>query len=334
MNFFNSKYRSISAGIRGKLLPCLFLAAAAAILTGAAFGIATHSINRRSYMRCRDIAARYSLKYLPHSGKDAVYRGAAGEFKVFPNKRKLEVNGIKVDPSFVIAEKWGSPYLSELDFKKNISVLFEPKNTLRKHKIASIVLDPGHGGKDKGASGSFSQEKRITYAIALRTAAILRSCGYKVYISRNRDSFLSLSARAKFQRTKKADIFVSIHINSAKDSSVRGIESFALTPVGAPSSGNTEISSEHNSGNNFDNNNLALAYQLQKAMLRRTGAADRGVKRARFAVLREISAPGALIEAGFISNKNDEKLLNSPDYQEKIARAVAEGIIAYHKLLK
>ncbi|MBO5990803.1 MAG: N-acetylmuramoyl-L-alanine amidase [Lentisphaeria bacterium] len=80
-----------------------------------------------------------------------------------------------------------------------------------------------------------------------------------------------------------------------------------------------------------DANNFLLAYSLQRALLSRTKAADRGVKRARFAVLKDISAPGALVEVGFISNPAEEKLLNSSAYIEKVSRAIAEGILTYHR---
>ena len=126
------------------------------------------------------------------------------------------------------------------------------------------------------------------------------------------------------------NLFVSIHVNAVKQRGINGIETFALTPADAPSTGGKK-ELVRNPANVRDANNFLLAYNLQRALLSRTGAADRGVKRARFAVLRDITAPGALVEVGFITNAKEEKLLNSAAYIEKISRAIAEGIISYHR---
>jgi N-acetylmuramoyl-L-alanine amidase len=201
------------------------------------------------------------------------------------------------------------------------------------HKIAKITLDAGHGGNDTGALGKRSKEKVLTLKITQRTAAILRACGYKVYLTRSSDKEVPLKTRAQLQRQHKSDLFVSIHINAAANRSVSGIETFALTSADAPSSmGKAEKIS--NPANIRDGNNVLLAYHLQKALIGRTKAVDRGVKRARFVVLKDISAPGALVELGFISNAAEEGKLNQKDYVEKLARAIAEGIIAYHRSLK
>ena len=76
---------------------------------------------------------------------------------------------------------------------------------------------------------------------------------------------------------------------------------------------------------------MLLASSIQRALLKRTGSFDRGVKRARFAVLRDITAPGVLVEVGYLSNPREEKLLLDPAYREKLARAIAEGVIVYHR---
>jgi N-acetylmuramoyl-L-alanine amidase len=115
-----------------------------------------------------------------------------------------------------------------------------------------------------------------------------------------------------------------------KNKSITGIETYALTPADAPST-NGKSQLERHPANIRNANNFVLAHALQRAMLTRTRAADRGVKRARFAVLRDVTAPGALVEVGFISNENEEKLLNSKAYIEKLSRAIAEGILTYHR---
>ena len=123
-------------------------------------------------------------------------------------------------------------------------------------------------------------------------------------------------------------------MNSARDRSVSGVETYCLTPAYAPSSGAKKLQRSLQRGNGFDNNNLALAYQIQRGIIRRTGAYDRGVKRANFVVLRELSAPGVLVEIGFISNRAEERKLNNSAYVELLARGIAEGMIFYRNTMK
>ena len=204
---------------------------------------------------------------------------------------------------------------------------------LRPHRLVTVTIDPGHGGKDKGASGRFSHEKIIVLRLAYRVAAILRACGYRVQMTRETDRFVPLEERSAAHRRQRTDLFVSLHINSAKDTSIHGIECFCLTPAGAFSSGHSSGNTAALPGNARDANNFLLAYHIQRALLRRTGAADHGLKHARFAVLRNLDAPGVLVELGFISNPAEERLLNTPAYQEKLARGIVEGIISYRRCL-
>ncbi|MBP5530684.1 MAG: N-acetylmuramoyl-L-alanine amidase, partial [Lentisphaeria bacterium] len=168
---------------------------------------------------------------------------------------------------------------------------------------------------------------------AYRVAAILRACGYRVYLTRNGDYYVPLAERCRIQRRHKSDLFVSIHFNAAEKKSFHGIETFALTPAGAASTSGGPPLNKRFFGNFFDANNLLLAYTIQKALLRRTGAFDRGVKRARFAVLKDIDAPGVLVEVGFVSNPREEQMMLNPAYRDKIARGIAEGIIVYHRIM-
>ena len=94
------------------------------------------------------------------------------------------------------------------------------------------------------------------------------------------------------------------------------------------------VQRENKRGNWFDENNLALAYSVQQQLLRRTGAPDRGVKRANFVVLRDLNVPGILVEMGFISNPAEERRLNNPVYIDALAKGIADGIIQYRKSMK
>lgn len=294
-------------------------------------------------VREQKIAGRPSFDFyrlLQLNGARASVRGRGHLFvsryfncSVERNSRRAVINGTKVDLNFPVSYIGNRPYISKFDWVKSFRPLLYP-GTLRKHRIGTVTIDMGHGGSDPGAIGSFSREKNITLRIGLRLGRILQSYGYRVYYTRRSDVKLPLERISALQRSHKSDLFVSIHVNSARDRSVSGVETFCLTPAFAPSSGSNKLQRKVQAGNHFDANNLALAYCIQRRMVYRTGAADRGVKRANFVVLRELSAPGVLVEVGFISNRMEERKLNNGKYIDFLARGIAEGIVSYRSLMK
>lgn len=253
--------------------------------------------------------------------------------RISRNARRCEINGIKVDLNFPVAYFGQTPFVSGFDWHKSFRPLLFPA-TLKKHTIGTITIDMGHGGSDPGAIGKFSKEKNITLAAGRRLGQILRSYGFRVRFTRSGDVKIPLEKIDSIQHAHRSDLFVSLHVNSAKDRSVSGLETFCLTPFKAPSSGSKKIQKESKRGNYYDENNLALAYSVQKRMLQRSGAADRGVKRANFVILRDLNVPGILIEMGFISHPLEERRLNNSVYIDALARGIAEGIIDYRKSIK
>lgn len=253
--------------------------------------------------------------------------------EVRKDDRRSTINGVRVMLNFPVAFINGIPYITGFDWHKTFRPLLFP-STLKKHTVYTITIDMGHGGNDPGALGAFSKEKNITLKIGRRLGQILQSYGFKVRFVRNSDIKVPLEKIPLIQRRHRSDLFVSLHINSAKDRSVSGIETYCLTPAYAPSSSSTKIQRTQKPGNNFDGNNLALAYNIQRGMLKRTGAVDRGIKRANFVILRELNAPGVLIEAGFISHRIEERRLNNSVYIDALARGIADGIINYRRSIK
>jgi N-acetylmuramoyl-L-alanine amidase len=177
--------------------------------------------------------------------------------------------------------------------------------------MKKVVLDPGHGGPDPGAIGPTGvQEKVITLAIAKEVADLLKPV-VEVKLTRVDDRALAgtvsadLSARAAMANTWAADCFVSIHCNSATNREAAGTEVFCFTLGGQGE---------------------RLAKVIHGKLIPALGLPDRGVKTANFAVLRQTKMPACLVELAFISNPTEEALLESPDFQEKAARAIAQGI--------
>ncbi|MBR2344550.1 MAG: N-acetylmuramoyl-L-alanine amidase [Lentisphaeria bacterium] len=253
---------------------------------------------------------------------------------VFEHKqRKFQFNGQRVELGFPLVYNGNQSWLTVADWQKTLRPLLYPA-TAAKHRIYTIYLDMGHGGSDPGAIGRFSKEKNITLALGRRVAAFLRSYGYRVIMTRNSDIYVPLTQVSARQRLSRSDLFVSIHVNSAADKSISGIETFCLTPAGMASSNGGKVDKKSYPGNRLDSNNILLAWNIQRSLLKFTSGRDRGIKRARFAVLKELNVPGVLIEVGFISNRIEEKLLNQRAYQDRIAAGIVNGIVNYSRTVR
>ncbi len=312
------------------LLTAAVLGVCTVMLTGAAARLRTAVVSKRSYVHLGDASGVYGMRVVANSRARTEIAGGPYRVVFFPDKRYCFFNNIRLLLSYAPTRRGNDLYISRIDYDTLLAPLLGSKKAFR-HPIATIMIDPGHGGRDQGAAGRFSLEKNITLRLARRVAEILRACGYRVVLTRNSDATLSLEQRSRLQQQNKADVFLSLHVNAAADRSVSGIETYCLTPVGAPSSNSTTVGWQKNSGNGFDRNNILLAYNVQRSLLRRTQGGDRGVKRARFAVLRDIRCPGVLVEVGFISHNAEERNLGSAAYIEKLARGISDGVINYHR---
>lgn len=195
-----------------------------------------------------------------------------------------------------------------------------------------IFLDPGHGGEDCGAvsAATGQQEKDLVLDVALRIGAILEDAGLPVAYSRTNDTFVTLPGRADMATKNNATLFVSVHANTTGNASARGIETFSLSLAGCDStSGDSRISKKEWPGNAFDAESAVLGYLVQAAVNTERGEADRGLRHARFQVLREAPCPAVLVECGFLSNEAENTSLESPRYRQRVAAAIASGILAY-----
>lgn len=227
------------------------------------------------------------------------------------------------------------------------------------NSVKVIVLDPGHGGKDTGARGrNGTYEKDINLAMALELKRVLKKWyGYKVILTRDKDVFIPLGDRSKFANKKNADIFVSIHANAAYKKKAKGVETFFLS-LEASDDDSRKLAAIENKvfdiekedyGKDGDilesilwdmtqahahKESFALADEVQKKLTIVNSNENRGVKQANFSVLRGATMPAILVETGFLSNKKEEKLLMSIEYQKKVAHAISMGIRVFDNDLK
>ncbi|MBQ9804033.1 MAG: N-acetylmuramoyl-L-alanine amidase [Lentisphaeria bacterium] len=308
------------------------LAVLTAVSLSAAPAIRQKKLNSRSYCHLYDLLTLNRIRTTQANGKTTA---AIGKTRLlFEDKqRRFSYNGRRVELCFPLVSGGGATWMSVLDWQKTLRPLLYPA-TVPGHRVRTVFLDMGHGGKDPGAIGRFSKEKHLTLAIGWQVAVMLQRYGYKVVMSRRRDVQIPLKQVGVLQNRSKSDLFVSIHINSAANRKLTGIETYCLTPAGAPSSNGGKAESKSYPGNRFDSNNFLLAWHIQQSLLYHTRANDRGVKRARFAVLKDLNAPGVLVEVGFISNSLEERRLNQRMYQDKLARGIVAGIVSYSRTLK
>jgi len=217
--------------------------------------------------------------------------------------------------------------------------------------IETIVLDPGHGGKDSGAVGPGGlTEKEVVLDVALRLRDLLKErLGKKVLMTRDKDAFVELDDRAKFANGHKADLFVSIHINSHPQRATRGIEMYHF---GIASDRRAMEVAARENGDTIDHardivdmikadlalskrieESQNLAWEAKLAVVNHVGAHysldDLGVKTAPFYVLRYTAMPSILAELAFISNPLEERRLRQPDFIQKVAEGLFEGIRNY-----
>lgn len=228
------------------------------------------------------------------------------------------------------------------------------RSTPPKSRPYIVAVDAGHGGHDAGATGRFGLvEKKLCLDLARRTVEILnRNGNVRAVLTRDSDEYLSLPRRNEIAEQKAADVFVSIHLNSAPSRSARGAEIFFVAPAGAERAANQALASGEaahdfgleESGNDdivhmlLDVNQQAvlarselLAESILESVRERSLLPTRAVKQKSFSVLRNISMPSVLVEAGFISNTADAKLVKDPDGREKLARAVADGVLEFFR---
>ncbi|MFR6290709.1 MAG: N-acetylmuramoyl-L-alanine amidase [Peptococcaceae bacterium] len=172
-----------------------------------------------------------------------------------------------------------------------------------------VCIDAGHGGTDPGAVGqNGTKEKDVALQIALLVRDALQRCGIEVMHTRDTDKYMSLSERAAIANKAGADAFVSVHCNSATNAAAQGTETYAF--------------SKQSKG-------YPLAKMVHQELIAVTGTVDRGLKTKNYAVLRETGMAAALVELGFISNEQEEKLLINKSWQKKVAEAIAKGIVQY-----
>jgi len=220
--------------------------------------------------------------------------------------------------------------LAQTDVDTVLVPLLTPTDRSDQSDPFIVILDPGHGGEDPGAVvADMPHEKTLVLDVARRVRRRLNAAGIEVRMTRAGDKTLTLAERPEFARRCRGSALVSIHANKAPSSAACGIETFVLPAAGFPSTAETVPVAESFPGNRHDAASLQLAYLLQRELIDQTQTLDRGVKRARFEVLRLAPCPAALVEIGFLSNTPERNRLAETHYRNRIADGIALAIRIY-----
>ena len=292
------------------------------------------TLHGRQYIPLRNLKTFYKLEMGKNQLPSQVrLRGARGVIDFRANSRECAINGVRIWLSFPALSTDRGWMISRMDVAKTIEPAMRPSIIKGLKKVETVVLDPGHGGHDGGAASIYGMEKAFALDIAKRVRKRLIDGGYRVVLTRDRDYFIPLEARSAVANAMPNSIFVSIHFNaSPSGSEAAGIEVFSMAPRGAPSTNDNYItwaSLREDPGHQLDMASFALGRSIHTAMVGYLRTQDRGLKRARFAVIRTARVPAVLVECGFLTNPLEARRIASGGHRENIARSIAEGINDY-----
>jgi N-acetylmuramoyl-L-alanine amidase len=172
-------------------------------------------------------------------------------------------------------------------------------------RFSTVVIDAGHGGKDKGAYWGGVRESHLTLQVAQRLETLLKKKGLKTVMTRRSDVFVSLGSRVAIANRYRASVVVSVHFNACTDRRYRGVETFYAGQAGRK-----------------------LAQSIQSRLAPRLKTNNRGVKRKSYKILRLTLAPAVLVECGFLSNAAERSRCKTAGYQQTAAQAICDGVMA------
>ncbi len=291
-----------------------------------------YKVGGRDHVSLENVAEFYNLGALRRANNDfsmsvgyKSLRGAAGSVEFY-------INGLKFNLSYPIAEVDGKLVVSRMDLTKVIEPVLRPSKIKGAEKIDTIVLDAGHGGHDRGALSPYGCEAAYTLDTVFRTRALLMQAGFKVVLTRSSDTFIPLGERTRIANQYSNALFIAVHFNSGGAGT--GLETYTLAPRGVPSmmaDGPRVSDLELCQGNGNDAQNMALATATHASLVVRSKMYDRGIKRARFVVIRDIQIPGVLIEGGFLSNLYDARIIAMPAYRQQMASCILQAVQNYRR---
>lgn len=292
----------------------------------------------KNYVTLDSVQKFYGFPNLVRSGSKLILKNADTEIKFSVGGQEVLMNNVKFIFSDAIISSENGYLISRTDLVKLLDPILRPHYIKEAQLFDTVIIDPGHGGKDPGATNNYGTEAAYNLKIGLMLREHLQRAGFKVVMTRSDNRFLSLRERVNVANRYNNAVFVSIHFNSGSYRA-RGIETFTLSPVGVAHYGRSIKNSDFHEmqGNHQDSANIALATALHwgslSSLKRRANLSipDRGIRRARYSVLTGIKHPAVLIEGGFMSHPTEARIINSDSFQKTYAEALARSIAFYRK---
>jgi N-acetylmuramoyl-L-alanine amidase len=293
-------------------------------------------INGRDFLSVDNIAKFYGFPSPAINGKNVDLDNGKNTMRFRIDSREMLLNGVRNWLSFPVFVHDGKIVVSRIDLAKTLEPQLRPNMIKDLERVQTVVLDPGHGGFDKGAISGYGYEKDYALDLARLLRPLLQAKGFRVIMTRESDVFLPLELRARIANATHDSIFVSLHFNATdRDPAATGFEIYSLTPRGAPSTyedGLTLASINIQNGTEADAASVELSSCIYHSLLGQVGEFDRGIKRARFAVLRQTKIPAVLVEGGFLTERGESRLIANPAWRQKLADAICTGIDNFRAL--
>jgi len=260
-----------------------------------------------------ELASQLGLSVEDRDDSFVVLRGGSSTVLIFTHSDgRFFVNGKPIGSVGIVRKVGQTVYVAESlisQIKPHLGAPVAPSRPEPRVLRGTIVIDPGHGGRDPGATSVTGvYEKTIVYAVAEKVTAILERRGLGVTMTRQQGEFIELESRAEIANRRNADLFVSIHADSAPNPSAQGFTIYIANAASADSQ--------------------RAARDIARAMAT-TGMESRGVRREDYRVLVTTRGPAVLVEMGYLSNRQDAARLQDSTFQSKLAAAIATGIIDY-----
>lgn len=285
----------------------------------------------RDHVTLENVAQFYGLGNVTRVKNDLNIGTYGHSLRGSVGSNEFYINNLKFILSYPIADYNGQPIVSRMDLTKVIEPVLRPSRIKGAEKVDTIILDPGHGGHDNGATCIWGNEKTFALDVAQRAKSILEQHGFKVYLTRTADYFVPLEDRVRFANRHSNALFISVHFNCG-GSAASGLETYTLAPRGVPSmmaDGPRVSDLDPCPGNVRDSENMALATATHASLVSHSLLYDRGIKRARFVVIRDITIPGVLVEGGFVSNPSDSRKIATTQYRQNMAFCIAAAVQNY-----
>ncbi len=321
-----------------KVFVCLGLLFALSAVALAAPDWKIVKIGGREYLTADNVAKFYGLPTgVAPTEKHLRFDNGTNSVEFQLDSREVLINGVRNWLCFPVAEKDGEYLVSRVDLAKTLEPQLRPQMISNLGHFKTVVLDPGHGGYDKGAISPYGCEKDFALDVARNIKPLLEAKGLEVKMTRDSDIFVPLELRARIANATKESIFVSIHFNATDaNPSAQGFEIFSLTPRGAPSTADDALALRFmnmQAGSAVDAPSLALSMSVFHSVVGHFSEVDRGIKRARFAVLRLTKIPAILVEGGFLTERGESRLIAKSTWRAQLAQSIATGIVNYKGLV-